>query len=88
MSRYRIEVEREALCALKKLDKPIRRRIQTAIDRLADDPRPRDVKALKDSANLLRARVVDYRIVYEVHDSVLVVLVVDLGHRPEIYRRC
>ena len=86
MTRYRISIERDALQALSKLDKPIRRRVQTAIDGLADDPRPHGVRALVGQPGLLRMRVGDYRIVYEVHDNQLLVLVIDLGHRREIYR--
>lgn len=86
MTRYRISIERSALRALAKLDKPVRRRVQVAIDGLAEDPRPRGVRALVDRPGLLRLRVGDYRVVYEVQDGELRVLVVDLGHRGEIYR--
>lgn len=86
MSRYRISIQRDALRALAKLDKPVRRRIQTAIDRLADDPRPAGVRALTGRPGVLRLRVGDYRVIYQVHDLKLLVLVVDLGHRSAIYR--
>lgn len=86
MSRFQISIERDALRALAKLDKPVRRRIQAAIDRLADDPRPAGVRALTGRPGLLRLRVGNYRVIYEVRDAELVVLVVDLGHRSVIYR--
>ncbi len=86
MTQYRISIERDALRALLKLDKPVRRRVQTAIDRLSDDPRPAGARALAGRHGALRIRVGDYRIVYEVHDDELLVLVIDLGHRREIYR--
>lgn len=86
MSRYRVVIEREALRALSKLDKPIRRRVQMAIDRLADDARPPGARALAGRPGCLRLRVGDYRVVYEVQDDQLLVLVIDLGHRREIYR--
>jgi mRNA interferase RelE/StbE len=86
VSRYRISIQRDALRALAKLDKPVRRRIQTAIDRLADDPRPAGVRALTGRPGVLRLRVGDYRVIYQVHDLKLLVLVVDLGHRSAIYR--
>lgn len=86
MSGYRIEIARDALRTLSKLDKPARRRIEAAIDRLADDPRPAGVLAVKSMPGHLRLRVGDYRVIYEVADHRLVVLIVELGHRREIYR--
>ena len=86
MSVYRIEIARDALRALSKLEKPIRRRIEAAIDRLADDPRPAGVVAVKSMPGHLRMRVGDYRVIYEVQDHMLVVLIVECGHRREIYR--
>lgn len=69
-----------------KLDKPVRRRVQSAIDRLAGDPRPNGVVALAGHKGLLRIRVGDYRIIYTVDDGVLLVLVVDVDHRSTVYR--
>ena len=86
MSGYRIEIARDALRTLSKLDKSARRRIEAAIDRLADDPRPAGVLAVKSMPGHLRLRVGDYRVIYEVQDHRLVVLIVELGHRREIYR--
>ena len=87
MSDWRIEITRDALKALAKLDKPVRRRIQSAIDRLAHDPRPEGAVALKGSSGYLRLRVGDYRVISRVDDGNLVVVVVDLGHRRAIYQR-
>lgn len=84
---YHIEIARDALRALSKLDKPIRRRLQTAIDRLGNDPRPNGAIALQGLPGAYRVRVGDYRVIYTVEDDQLVVLVVDLGHRREIYRQ-
>lgn len=86
MSSYRISITREAVRALGKPGKPVRRRVQTAIDRLAAEPRPPGARPLRGQPELLRLRVGDYRVVYTVRDQELVVLVVDLGHRREIYR--
>jgi mRNA interferase RelE/StbE len=68
------------------LDKPIRRRVAASIDALAADPRPAGAVALRDRSGSLRVRVGDYRIVYSVNDGQLIVLVVDVGHRRQIYR--
>jgi mRNA interferase RelE/StbE len=84
---YQIEITRDALKTLAKLDKPIRRRLQAAIDRLGDDPRPSGVIALKGLPDYLRIRVGDYRVIYRIEDGRLVVVVVAIGHRREIYER-
>jgi mRNA interferase RelE/StbE len=68
------------------LDKPVRRRIIAAIDALADNPRPAGVIALQGVSGALRIRVGDYRIIYCVEDTELILLVIDVGHRREIYR--
>lgn len=86
MTTYRLEITRDAVRALAKLDKPIRRRIQTAVDGLRHDPRPHGTAALRGASDLYRIRVGDYRVVYTVQDERLLVLVVDLGHRREVYR--
>ncbi|MET9023706.1 type II toxin-antitoxin system RelE/ParE family toxin [Actinopolymorpha sp. NPDC004070] len=54
--------------------------------RRAVEPRPHGAQALQGRSGLLRIRVGDYRVIYEVQDARLVVLVVDLGHRRDIYR--
>ena len=84
--RYSIEVRPAALKSLRKLDPPTARRVLGAIERLADDPRPAGVKALAGSPGLLRLRVGDYRVVYRVEDGRLLIVVVHLVHRREVYR--
>lgn len=86
MSEYRIELRPAAVRALRKLDPAIRRRVRGAIALLAQDPRPPAARALKGRP-ALRVRVGDYRIIYTVHDDVLLVVVVTLGHRRDIYNR-
>ena len=83
---YRIDVAPAALRQLRKLDPPARRRMQAAIELLADEPRPPGAKKLTGGDGEWRVRTGDYRIVYEIHDDVLLVLVVPVGHRREIYR--
>jgi mRNA interferase RelE/StbE len=84
--RYRIELTRDALRALAKLDKPVRRRVQGAIDRLADDPHPAGMIALRGVPGAFRIRVGDYRVIYVLHDDLLLVVVIDIGHRRDVYR--
>jgi len=83
---YRIEVRPAAARALRKLDPEARRRIQGAIALLAQDPRPPAARRLQGRSGF-RVRVGDYRIVYTVTDDVLLVVVVTLGHRSEVYKR-
>lgn len=84
MSDYRIELRPAAARALRKLDPQVRHRIQGAIALLAHDPRPPGARALQGRSGL-RVRVGDYRIIYVVADDVLLVVVVTLGHRRDIY---
>jgi len=84
--RYHVTYAKAAARALRRLDRPVQRRLADAIDDLGDDPRPHGTKALQGADGLLRIRVGDYRVVYAVEDDQLVVLVVTLGHRREVYR--
>lgn len=68
------------------LDKPLRQRIAARIDALADNPHPSVVKKLQGSADTWRFGVGDYRMIYEIRDRHLLVLVVKIGHRREIHR--
>jgi mRNA interferase RelE/StbE len=86
VSEYRIELRPAAVRALRKLDKPTRLRIQGVIALLAEDPRPPAARALQGRPGW-RVRVGDYRVIYTVADDVLLVLIVALGHRREIYDR-
>lgn len=84
---YRIELSPAAARQLRKLDAQARRRVQAAVELLADDPRPAGAKMLVGGEGEWRVRTGDYRIIYEINDNVLLVLVLALGHRREIYRR-
>lgn len=54
---------------------------------LADDPRPTGVVKLAGDDNLWRIRIGNYRVVYEIYDDQLIVLVLRVAHRKDIYRR-
>lgn len=84
---YHIEFSPAAVRQLRKLDGAARRRIKTAIEFLSADPRPPGAKKLVGGDGEWRVRTGDYRIIYEVRDDVLLVLVLAVGHRREIYRR-
>lgn len=87
MTTYRVQVAPAAVRQLRKLDPPARRRIQAAVELLAQDPRPAGAKKLVGGDDEWRVRTGDYRMVYEIHDQVLLVLVLAVGHRRDIYRR-
>jgi mRNA interferase RelE/StbE len=84
--KYRIEVKRSAAKAIKKIQKPDRRRISEKIDSLADELPSPEVTKMKGDNPFHRIRVGDYRIIYEIQDEVLVILIVKVGHRKDIYR--
>jgi mRNA interferase RelE/StbE len=84
---YRIEWRPRARKAFLALDKPVRRRIGEAVDALAAGPRPAAAKMITGAHGVLRIRAGDYRVLYTVDEGRLVVLVLDAGHRSEIYRR-
>jgi mRNA interferase RelE/StbE len=86
MPAYRIEFAPSAYRAFGKLDPQIRKRLVPQISALADEPRPVGSKRLVAGEELHRIRVGAYRIVYRVEDEALVVLVLKLGHRRDVYR--
>ncbi|MGH9443134.1 MAG: type II toxin-antitoxin system RelE family toxin [Thermoanaerobaculia bacterium] len=84
--KYEIEFRPSADRDFWKLDKSIRDRLRPKIDALSNDPRPPGCRKLEVSEGRYRIRVGDYRIVYEIRDAVLVILLLRIGHRREIYR--
>ena len=83
---YSVTIERGALRDLKRLPEAMRVRVDEHIADLAANPRPPGVEKLSGSDCSCRLRVGDYRILYEIHDQVLHVLVVKAGHRRDVYR--
>ncbi|MEH2401797.1 type II toxin-antitoxin system RelE family toxin [Nostoc sp.] len=83
---YKVEILRGALKQLKKIPSELQERIQIKIDDLATEPRPNGVKKLKGKENAYRIRVGDYRVIYDIFDYLLVVNVVEVGHRKNIYK--
>lgn len=83
---YRIVLAPPAARQLRKFDPHVRRRIQAAIELLANEPRPPLANKLVGGSGEWRIRTGDYRIVYEIEDGRLLVLVLRVGHRREIYQ--
>ena len=87
MVRYRIVFTPAAERAFLALPKDVQRRIDQRLLALQEHPRPTGIKALKGDAGVLRLRVGDYRVLYTVNDVQVVVVIVSVGHRREVYRR-
>jgi mRNA interferase RelE/StbE len=84
--RYGVDYESAAQEELAKLDKRIARRIATAASTLGANPRPAGCRRLVGYDNLWRIRVGDCRVIYTVMDTELIVLVLRIAHRSEVYR--
>lgn len=86
MPAYRVEIAPAAYRQLSKLPKQDLKRVRVKIDKLESNPRPSDCTKLKDSQNVYRIRAGDYRILYQIKDEILLVLVVKVAHRREAYK--
>lgn len=84
---YRIEFTSLAWRDFFKLEQEVQNRLRSKIDALAREPRPSGIQKLEGRESRYRLRVGDYRVIYEIHDEVLLVLIVRIGHRREIYRQ-
>lgn len=85
MKIYEIEVTKSAAKELRKLDRAEGKLIAKAIYGLASNPRPVGVKKLVDQ-KAWRLRVRDYRVIYEIHDRKVLIIVLKVAHRREVYR--
>jgi mRNA interferase RelE/StbE len=83
---YEIEILSKPRRQIKALPKDIQNLVRVKIRSLAENPRPPGVKKLSGIKNLYRVRVGEYRIIYDIQDRVLVVVIVSVGHRSKIYR--
>ncbi|MEP6509480.1 MAG: type II toxin-antitoxin system RelE/ParE family toxin [Gemmatimonadales bacterium] len=85
--RYTVELAASAGRAFRKLDPSTQHQLARAIDSLSENPRPHRSIRLKGAEDIYRIRSGNYRILYTIEDRRLLVLVVAIGHRREIYRR-
>lgn len=83
---YRVEITKKALHGLKKLPKPLVKRLLEAANTLGENPRPNGYIKLRGFDDLYRIRVGDWRIVYAIEDDVLLVLVITIKPRGEVYK--
>jgi len=82
---YLVRIAPAAERQLRRFDPQVRRRVQAAIDLLASNPRPPKAIQLAGGAGEWRVRTGDYRIIYDIQDDHLIVLVLRVGHRRDIY---
>ena len=88
MASYSVIFTKEALKEIASVDhRADRTRIMEKIHKLAGNPRPHGSKKLEGPSERYRLRQGDYRILYEIRDEVLIVTVVHVGNRKEVYRR-
>ena len=85
MASYRIEIKRSAQKEIQNLPKKDMQRVVTKIQQLAVNPRGPDAKKLS-AQERYRVGVGQYRVLYEIKDNVLVVLIVKVANRKEVYR--
>jgi mRNA interferase RelE/StbE len=85
MPRYRIETKPAFDRSFDRLPRDVQERVVARIDRLADNPRPAGCEKMA-GASLYRVRAGAYRIIFEIQDAVLLVVLVKVGHRREVYR--
>jgi mRNA interferase RelE/StbE len=83
---YRVEFKPPAERAFRGLPRAVQKRIRQHIDALGENPRPPGARKLAGSEDLWRIRVGDYRVVYTIRDDILLLLVVRVAHRREVYR--
>lgn len=84
---YQVRLTTRAFRQLRGLDGQARRRVQAIVELLAVTPRPAGTKLLAGGQGTRRVRTGDYRVLYQINDQVLVVLVIAIGHRREVYAR-
>jgi mRNA interferase RelE/StbE len=86
MPRYRVEFKPAAERDLRSLPREIQERVRTEATSLAENPLPPGARKLEGREDVWRIRVGHYRVLYQIHSQELLVLIVRVGHRRDIYR--
>lgn len=85
MGRYRVVFRKSVARDMRRIPNRDLRRILATIDSLSEDPRPAGVEKLSELERY-RVRQGDYRIIYEIEDADVIIIVVKVGHRRDVYR--
>ncbi len=83
---YKVQLKREAEKFIRKQPRKVQVQITSALRKLGSNPRPTQAKKLAGMDELYRVRAGDYRIVYTIQDKKLIILVVRIAHRREVYK--
>jgi mRNA interferase RelE/StbE len=86
MGSYRIEWKHSATKELKRLPRDVIHKVIVAVEQLAKEPRPSGAKKLVTAEHTYRIRIGDYRIIYRIFESALVVEIIRVKHRKDVYR--
>jgi mRNA interferase RelE/StbE len=86
MASYKLSISKTAERQLRELPKQEKLRVARAITRLANEPRPQGCRKLSGHDDLFRIRVGTYRVIYSIDDHEVVVVILKLGHRKDVYR--
>lgn len=86
MGAYQIRWKRSAAKELKKLPQATLLRILQSVESLATDPRPPGCRKLTGAEHTYRIRVGDYRVLYTIEDDAVLVEIIRVGHRRDVYR--
>lgn len=84
---YKIELAREAEKFIRDQNKALQTKLVIVLRKLAENPRPAKATKLKGLDELYRVRVGSYRIVYTIEDQKLLILIVRIAHRKDVYKR-
>jgi mRNA interferase RelE/StbE len=84
--RYKIEIKESALKSLVEMPARQQLRIKRKIDVLAENPCPPGHRKIKGEEHTYRIRVGDYRVVYRVFETTVVIMILRIGHRKDVYR--
>ncbi len=87
MASYKIEWKQSARKELKKLSRPVIPRILKLVEGLAQNPHPPGSRKILGAKNTFRIRTGDYRVIYSVFNDILLIQIVRVGHRKEVYRK-
>ena len=82
---YKVSITSRAERELKRLERPVKNRIVTALSALASDPRPLGCLKVRSEEGVWRIRVGDWRLGYQVDDNARGILVVRIAHRSDFY---
>ena len=85
--RYSVQLSTRASKYLKKVSKKVARQLVAGMESLGEEPRPCGCQKIKEDKERYKIQSGNYRIIYEIRDKVLLVLVVRIGHRQDVYKQ-